>query len=712
MMSLPGVGLLLLCTPRSHRAWGLKQGRHGQMFSLSMSGFCVTIVVACALALTQTVAAQPTLGSPEAPTLQILVDYSGSMHGAPLDAARHSTQTALDLAALWAELYPERLSGLEIDYIAFGGPEDARRLFTVAVADGAELGRRRRQAHTHRAYFYKTDYDAALRLAAAGAQGRAVHTVMLTDAIDEGRGPSAATDYGVLAGTRFLIYGEGDFPGDSPWLSAIPGATPVHVEAGHEITTALAMALFEFVDDIRRYLVRRGVQPVRAGTIETVKHAAAERHTLLLAGQRAPEVTEVRHVATGRVLPADAYIVRGIGALTQVSIRGGQPAGAYRIALGGVAAGGELAYISFERADLAVVASGGRGTDTICAGAGTSYSPGLHFVDRGTGAPVTYADFLSHAAVRYALTDPDGRAVADFAAEAPIALARPVPLPSTRTDTYAISTAWNYSLGELGADTVSMLPAGEVCVDEKAFHLAVAFDTAQAYQARALSISARLTARATGFDFPMEIALTSASGPVDLVRDGATDTYRGTLAELQPGRLKLALHPSAISAGIGLRPTPLLTHDVGRRRVRLSAKREDRPGGQAVSRSHETVSFGHWLATTFGMVAHGTPVAPERAYGYAVRLPYEDAYDEIHEFAVSVEPLFPDEVATLRIDASADRVVASEEVRRVGLLGALLPYRADTAAVTVQLSAPASSALTPAHPTATATVAVAKVAGG
>lgn len=422
--------------------------------------------------------------------ITIIIDVSGSMRGQPLAVAKRSSLVLIDLIELWSSIYPNAIGNMQVQFILFGAGEEVKVLQPLTNLRGTDFEDLKARIWADGTQFGGTDYSLGIEEAVRQLSLQSLNnkTLFLTDAGDGGAGPNASVDYALLGDTKFILYGqEGDI---GTWLQTLPEAEALRVNSEFEVTTTFVATLFEFVDDINKYLVRRGKS--WTGNRQPFffeKHSPSVAHDLIIT-RPDPSITleEIRDKAGNPLAASDYMIYHQAATFYQVRLEPNVPKGVYQLIFASEKERSQaVRYISFERSNIQLKSFTSPNQAT-CFIENENINFKFEFWDEDLAIPVKYSDFLPYVAYGYQINQLGIEQYGKDLKE--LHFTKNFPLGSAGA--YDIQTSWNYNLGKLRKGDPPLKNTSQFCVEEDGRLVHLTFDTSQTWEGRPLDLSASI----------------------------------------------------------------------------------------------------------------------------------------------------------------------------------------------------------------------------
>lgn len=597
-------------------------------------------------------------------SISIIVDYSGSMKGEPLEAAKNSTLTLIDLIDIWSQLYPAEIGNLQLQYIQFGGANQNNILYKLSPVTDIKALKNLIQNNT--TSYSNTDYNSGINLALTELNNLGNvnnKTLFLTDAEDNGSGPSPSVSYDILGDTKFIIYGKGTV---DTWLNAVQYSSEMAVANEFEVTTTFVATLFEFVDDISRYLVKRGKQKLDIGDeFKFEKHNPQEAHTIIITRPN-PDIAISRVISpTGQELVVQQdYRSYHAGTFLQLVLNASLPKGEYKIQFSGVSRSFDFNYIGFEKNDIYL-----KMFTTPQLGAGECFVEHslvnfeFKFWDNTQDVELDYPDFLDFAAYRYKIAN----SIADTIGTDLNGLRFSISFPTGSAGRYDVMTSWNYNVGKLRNDDPPLQRVGDFCITPDGSLVHVNYDTSLAWEGRDIEFTASLTEPDPQKLRDIKtIYLNTNRGLVELKQVTAnTNNYRGKLENVVPAFYQLSIENKDSRYILAIDNTSI-TQFQGKKRHLVF-----RIDGIDYSGLRKTLGWWDKIKVAFSDL-FGSVVKNRKTFTYQAvndltipyKIPFSAPFDERVKIDITLNKIFPDENANIYLEVSGgDSVFSCQDVK-------------------------------------------------
>ncbi len=594
--------------------------------------------------------------------ITIIVDYSGSMKGAPIQAAKNSTLTLIELFEFWKQLYPDRIGNLQFQFIRFGGENEHRILYPLGpIKDFKTL---KSAILRSKAKYHNTDYNSGIYLALQQLENKGIKhnkTLFLTDARDEGKGPLSGKNYDALGDTKFIIYGKGSV---GKWIDTIPYSSETQAANEYEVTTAFVVSLFEYVDDINKYLVRRGEKKLDKSTgFMFSKHGEKGRYELILTRPDPHiDIAGLRDAA-GNELDKKYYNLHRGKTFFQITLNAQTPPGNYEAVFSGLKRSQSFKYISFEPCAIYLkLFTTPDIPDGECFVENSVVNFDLKFWDNNQKKEVAYADFLDHVAVRYAIENGIGSYVGSELGK--LRFAKDLPVGSAGK--YDVLTAWNYNAGKLRNDDPPLQRVDRLCIDPNGSLVQIDFDKTQTWEGRDIKFTAFLMdPKGQILSDVKSILLNTGHAVLELAQvKEKHNKYEGLLENAKPGFYQLSIQNSGKQYRLAIDSNTPTQFHVNKRTLIFSID------GTEYGFSRENMGF--WDKVFLGAKDLFSEIPTHkkvREYEGTreINIPYKLPYSGIvqRQIRIHIRPnkLFQDEALSLEFESTGDTAFSCPEVK-------------------------------------------------
>lgn len=604
--------------------------------------------------------------------MTIIIDVSGSMRGRPLAAAKRSSLVLIDLIELWSSIYPNEIGNMQVQFILFGANEEVKVLQPLTNLKGNDYTLLKERIRTDGTLFGGTDYSLGIEAAIQQLTNKGLNnkTLFLTDAGDGGAGPDLAKDYALLGDTKFIIYGNEESVGD--WLQALPQAEALNILSEFEVTTEFVATLFEFVDDINRYLVRRGKS--WTGNQQPFffeKHSTTATHDLIIT-RLDPSINLIGiKDEVGNVLsPNDYLIYNQATTFYQVRLHSQVPKGTYQLHFDASKERSQLVrYISFERCNIELkLFTHPMPLVDSCFIENENINFSFQFWDKNQQEVVAYPDFLNFVAYAYEI---DKIGLLQYGRDL-AALHFSKAFPNGSAGKYEVSSSWNYNLGKLKKGDPPLVSIDDFCVEEDGRLVELEFDTTQTWEGRPLLLKAKVD-RVDSFFLKTVASLYVNTGKeiIELKQTQAgLNLYEGQIVFLEKGWYQLAIENKVARYKIGFAPTTLTQFKSKGRYFQIKAQT------RIYHKMEGTLGFWGKIQLAISSLLGAQHFSTEKKVFFdqeEMLIPYELPFyaplaDKL-PIEITLNKLFPDEVVTVEL-VTQDGLYPCSEVKSKGWWGA------------------------------------------
>lgn len=470
--------------------------------------------------------------------ITIIIDYSGSMTGAPLEAANNSSLIMVDLINLWGKkLFPKQLGGINFQYIEFGGTGESNVLHNLGkITNSKSL---RKKITSSKTNYGGTDFSSGIEQALSQLKGKNLNnkTIFLTDAGDGGNGPSSTQGYyNDLVDTKFIIYNSANASvSQKGWLKAVPNGSEFHVDSEYEVLSLFVKTLFEFVDDINYYLVRQGTQKIDTNkSFHLFKHTDDKENLLVLSKPKGTNLKIEKIVdPSGNSVPKTAYSLYETKTFYNLILSDSLPSGDYKIHFKNASRSYDLFYINFEKCNIYLnLETSPKLSQGECFIENSSVNFNFKYWDSAINKEITYPDFLSHSAYHYKIAnnvfDKTGKGING------LSFSHSFPLGSAGS--YEVWTAWSYNEEKMRIhDTPPLSLLSSFCITQKGVLVQLDYDTSQTWEGRQIAFEATLLNTSSSIiNSTKKLYLNTGHELITLQQDSINKTvYKGVLDYVQ-----------------------------------------------------------------------------------------------------------------------------------------------------------------------------------
>jgi hypothetical protein len=583
-------------------------------------------------------------------SISVIVDYSGSMMGNPLNSAKNSTITLLDLISAWKKVYPQKFKDINFQYIQFGSSNENSFLYKLSKIDDIE--RLKNSIRSDNTVYSGTDYNSGIDLALSTLSNSNLNnkTIFLSDAGDNGIGPTSGKQYSKLGDTKFIIYGSG---GSIPnWLNSIPSSSQFNISNEFEVMSIFVETLFEFVDDMNKYLIRRGKQRiVPKQNFEIIKHGNNVEHNTILSKPSQEIKIEKIIGPDKKVVNSNNYKIFEKETFFQIVLNSNLPKGNYEVILSKNTRSHEFFYINFEPCNifmkLLTVPANIAGS-CFLEDSKINFTP--VFFDNDQKIEIKYPDFLNYVAYRYKINNhktPDtfgiGASSLNFSETFPVGSA----------GSYDIWTAWNYNIGKLKQDNPPPQKIDEFCISQNGSSVKVEFDPSLAWEGRNIPFKATLLkSDAEMLKNNKIIYLNTNHSIIPLIQTSPnSNTYEGTLENVEPVLYQLSIENKNKKYNFAVDSSSITQFEGKKRLVKVSINTYDYSSMYLLTKGN----IFNQVIQAFKIVASKTKSKQLVTKDYEgtseilipYLLPYSDMLDENAEINISLNKIFDDEIVEL-----------------------------------------------------------------
>ncbi len=612
------------------------------------------------------------------PSISLIIDHSGSMCPT-FPHVKTSAIVLVDLIRIWQKLYPARLGNLQFQYVKFGGRKEVAQVYALSeISDFEQLKRAIRGGECK---YGNTDYGGGIDQALAELQGTKLQnkTILLSDGVDHGKGPDGASSrYDVLGETQFIIYGPGAagklVSKKQGWLGAIKESSRENVSSEFEVTGIFVASLFDFVDDINKYLVRRGGQKIAPGNrFLFIKHSGMESHNIVITRPKSDIAISKIISPMGTELTPQDYDLHETETFYQIILNASLPKGEYRIEFSGMTRSETFNYINFEKCeiDLRLFTTPDL-KEGECFFEDSMVNFEFKFWDMKQDMAITYPDFIPYTAYCYEIIDDHNTLFTEMTGTDPDKLMFSKAFPAGAEGRYEARSSWNYNLGKLENQKSTQDPVLTLCVKPEGSLVHIEYDPALAWQGRDLVFSGTLEDPGINMLKKLKtIHLDTGHGTVKLKQVSANQNgYRGVLSHVKPVDYQLSI---ASQGGYDLAvDTSSKTQFTGKKRLIIVRVEKE-----------EFVSFDMdmtwWDKLKYAVGdLFGRQYRHRQPYEYSAQkdidipyvIPYSEAYDVTTPIDFSLNRVFEDETLNLRFETFGDSVFPCPEAGTGGIWGA------------------------------------------
>jgi hypothetical protein len=473
--------------------------------------------------------------------ITVIVDHSGSMTGAPLNAANNSSLIMVDLIDLWGEkLFPKQLGKINFQYIEFGGAGEYNVLHSLGrIKNSKSLRTKIISSNTK---FGGTDFSSGIEPALSQLKGKKLNnkTIFLTDAGDQGNGSSSIQGYyNDLVDTKFIIY---NAPGASVsakgWLKALPNGSEFHVDSEYEVLSLFVKTLFEFVDDINEYLVRQGSQRVDINKpFNFFKHTNDKEHLLILSKPKVSNLEVEKIVGpSGNSIPQTKYSLYSTQTFFNIILKDSLPSGEYKVFFKNANRSNDLFYINFEKCNIYLnLDTSPKVSQGSCFIENSAVNFNFKYWDMNNDTEILYPDFLSHSAYHYKIANN----VFDKTGKATVGLSFSHSFPIGSAGSYEVWTAWSYNEEKMRIhDSPPLSLIANFCITKQGVLVQLDYDDSQTWEGRQIVFKAKiLNVNQAIINNVKKLYLNTGHEVIELEQDSMQkNAYEGILDYVKGGR--------------------------------------------------------------------------------------------------------------------------------------------------------------------------------
>lgn len=567
---------------------------------------------------------------------------------------------------------------MHFQFIRFGGSNEHKLLYSGPLT--TEVSRRLKSLIENDDTNYgNTDYNSGIDLALEELRKRPdlnSKTLFLSDAEDHGTGPRGIS-YQPLGDVKFIIYGSGSVE-TKGWLKAIPWAIERNVDNEFEVTALFVTTLFEFVDNLNHYLIRRGKQRLDVGEeFVFAKHAPDTPHTLIITRPVPSIEVDLIIGPLGTPLSDEEYHIYQRNTFVQIVLDPSLSEGEYRISFRNASRSFDVNYINFEPVEIYLDLSTIPPSKTDCLVENSSVNFEFKFWDNHSKTAIQYVDFLGFAAYRYQIIG--HKLLGEATGTDPAGLIFSKTLKGDMAGQYDVLTAWSYNEAKLKADDPPLEFIRELCITQSGRLIHVEYDTSYTWEGRDLAFTASfLKPTPLLLDSLKSIYLNTDRSIVELRQaKPGTNEYTGSLKNVQPVLYQLSIDNRDSSYSLALDSLTVTQFEGKPRRIVVEVEGID---FQSISMRLKGLSGWDKLVLAFkeqfGLFryrGHTKKFSFEATDDLTVpfQIPYAGHFQEDVNIDLRLNKIFPDEVVTLSMLAQGDSVFECSNARIGGVLGFL-----------------------------------------
>jgi len=473
--------------------------------------------------------------------LNVLLDHSGSMQkNNRIVYTNNSTKTLLEIIRLWSELYPDRIGTIDFQIINFGGENEIEIIHPLSSITNDNLNEILKKVDNSRAIYKNTDYNNAFQNALENMKMnyKNVRTIFLTDGIDEGEGPQNNINYDSLGDTKFIVFDVKNLRVDR-WTKRIKYADAYYLSNEFEVTSIFVTTLFEYVDDINKYLVRRGSQHIKNNTFNFNKHSSKESQQIIV--NKMKKDIKIKHIVDSNnvILSNSLYDLYDKSTFFQINFSEKLLKGDYKIVFENNCDQCELFYISFEKVNIVLNLLTNPPLDGPIY-ENSAINAELIFKDTEQNIPINYNDFIQYAA--YYCKIGDFKKYTNRGIEN---LKFVIQTPENASGSYDIKTAWSYNQAKLIEGFPQLTTISEVNISKPDILLDLQYDKNDLWEGRDLEIIASIV-NPELLDLTrindLKISTGNDQEIITLQKKNDENFYSGKIEKLQPKIYQLSLN--------------------------------------------------------------------------------------------------------------------------------------------------------------------------
>jgi hypothetical protein len=630
-----------------------------------------------------------TIGNQNAVT--VIIDHSGSMNGAPIDAAKNSSQILIDLIDLWgSKLFQQQIGNINFQYIQFGGSGEYNVLQPLGkISNPKQL---RSMIGSSTISYGGTDFSSGIEPALSQLKGKNLNnkTIFLTDAADGGFGPKSGQNYYQdLNDTKFIIYNSpSSSVNQKGWLKAVPNGTEFHVNSEYEVLSLFVKTLFEFVDDINYYLVRQGSQNVDIGEpFKIIKHSKDKRNLLIASKpQNSNLVIEKIISPSGIAISQNDYTLYDAKTFFNIELHDTLPQGEYKIVFKNAKRSHNLFYINFERCNIYLnLATLPQLKVDECFIENSSVNFNFFYWDADLNKEIAYPDFLSHSAYRFKIDNQ----VFDKTGQGKTRLSFSHSFPFGSAGTYQVFTSWSYNEEKMKLyDTPPLSLIMDFCITKNGSLVHLDYDTTLTWEGRQIDFKATMLDKNQFVaNNTKQLFLKTGHGTIVMKQDsinkqeynGVLDYVKGnaqySLAlENRDSRFNFAFDKSSKTSFYGKKRQIVVTYE----------------GKDYTFHKQKSIS-SFWDKIKYVFSSKNVPVKKYSFNGQNIVIPYFlPYYDEVNDnvkFYFKLNKIFPDEDVSLIFNSDSSKYTYPKNDLAVNGLWGMFSSKHDYSdAVTVDLA--------------------------
>ena len=613
------------------------------------------------------------------PSISLIIDHSGSMRST-FPHVKTSAIVLVDLIRIWQKLYPDRLRNLQFQYVKFGGRNEVAQVYALSkISDFENL---KRDIRNGKCKYSNTDYGAGIDKALTELQGQKLQnkTIILSDGDDCGKGPDDSSfRYDALGETQFIIYGSGAsgklVSKNEGWMHAIKNSSRENVSSEFEVTGIFVASLFDFVDDINKYLVRRGKQKIKPDKrFMLIKHSGTENHNIVITRPKSDISISKIISPYGNELTQQDYDLHETNTFYQIILNASLPRGEYQIEFSGMKRSEIFNYINFEKCDIDLrlfttpdLKSGG------CFFEDSRVNFEFNFWDIKQDIEIAYSDFIKYTAYSYEITDDQNRIFTEAKDTDSEKLIFSKTFPAGTKGYYNVRSSWNYNLSKMENQKSTQKLITTFCVKPEGSLVHIEYDTSLAWEGRDMEFIGTLGNPGANMLKKLKIInLNTEHGTVKLKQVSANQNeYRGLLSNVKPANYQLSLaHSGRYDLAIDMSSETQFTGN-----KRLIIVRMEKEEFAAVFDMDITWrdKLMYAISDLFGRQYRHRQTfeySAQKSIEIPYPIPFSEAYDSAIPIDFSLNKVFDDEELNMRFEIFGDTVFECLEAGRGGIWGA------------------------------------------
>ncbi len=583
------------------------------------------------------------------------------MDGEPIKAAKNSSAIVIDLIKIWgrSDLFPDQIGNIQFQYIQFGGKGQQKILHPLGKI--TDIDKLRNDIVNAATRYSSTDFTMGMEPVVQSVADSLDHkTIFLTDGQDQSVGPNKTPGYySSLDEVKFVVYGQPNISVDQKgWLSIVKDTEEFHVNDEYEVFAVFVKTLFEFVDNINKYLVRQGDQRIEQNIpFEITKHSGNQSHLSILSVPRSATGLKIDNItdSSGSPLATSDYIVYETKTFLSIVLNPNVATGDYKVNFipSSLNRSHSISYINFEQVNIALKLFTTPDVTNGCYLENSSVNFKFKYWDLDLDKEVAYPDFLSHSAYRYKLLNDR----IDVTGKGDKGLLFSHAFDFGSAGNYEIRSAWSYNEEKLKNDDPPLSVVGNICVSRNGSLVRLKYDTTLTWEGREIEFTATIEDQNPIIaQQNKKLVLDLGNGSnLDLIQDSSNPrTYRGTLDYVERGRdYTLSIKNINSNFNFALDQSSNTTFYGKERTLKITYRGKD---FSSLKRNYNPDSFIDKLRYAFSPSASDLPDSSYTYQGDNLIIPYEIPYysalnDEV-QFQISINKVFPDE--EIKIDFLID----------------------------------------------------------